>query len=96
MSNPNICRECEYNRADDAVLCRDCAEYGFIDLMRSEALKRWDVYTGAYSYNNAAELDQHSDALFEAWVENNPEKAGKILFKLFDRALEDYQFEGEL
>jgi len=96
MSNPIICRECEHNRADDAVLCNDCAEHGFIELMRTNADKRWDVYTGAYYYSNAAEMDKHSDEILEAWVERNPEKAGKLLFKLFDQALENYQFEGEL
>ena len=96
MSNPNICRECEYNRADDAVLCSDCAEHGFIELMRTNASKRWDVFIGEYSCKNAAEMDAHSSAVFEAWIEFNPEKAGKLLFKLFDQALENYQFEGEL
>jgi hypothetical protein len=41
-------------------------------------------------------MDKHSDEILEAWVEFNPEKAGKLLFKLFDQALENYQFEGEL
>jgi hypothetical protein len=64
--------------------------------MRSDAAKRWDVFIGEHYCANAAEMDAHSSAIFEAWVEFNPEKAGKLLFKLFDQALENYQFEGEL
>jgi hypothetical protein len=96
MSNPSICRDCEYNSVDDAVLCHDCAEDGFIEIMRSNAAKRWDVFIGEHYCANAAEMDAHSSAIFEAWVEGNPEKAGKLLFKLFDKGLEEYQFDGEL
>lgn len=96
MSNPDICRGCEAIVVEDAEFCHDCAEHDFIDLMRSEAIKRWDVYTGAYRYSNVAELDSYSDSVFEAWVENNPEKAGKLLFKLFDRSLENYRLDGDL
>jgi len=96
MSNTELCRECEHNSVDDTVLCHDCAEFGFIDLMRTKASKRWEVFIGDYYYSNLAEFDSHSDAVFEAWVEGNPEKAGKLLFKLFDKGLEEYQFDGEL
>jgi len=95
MSNPNICRECEYNSVDDAVLCHDCAEFGYIDLMRSHAMRRWETYAGDYYYQYIVDLDKHSSDLFEAWIEGNPEKAGKLLFKLFDYGLEEYRVEGD-
>ena len=96
MSNPDICRDCEYKIVDDALLCSECAEDGFLDLMRDNANKRWEVLTGSYYFSSAAEMDKQSEEVFEAWVEHNPEKAGQLLFKLFDQALENYQFEGEL
>lgn len=96
MSSPNICRDCEWNEAADAVLCSDCAEHGFLELMRTDAAKRWDTYIGEYFYANAAEMDAHSSAIFEAWAERNPEKAGKIMFALFDAELEQYRMDGEL
>lgn len=96
MSNPDICRGCEAIVVEDAEFCSDCAEMDFVDLMRSDAGKRWDVYTGGYYYSNAAEIDRYSDAVFEAWCERNPEKAGKLLFKLFDRSLQNYQLDGDL
>lgn len=96
MSNQNVCRECEYNSVDDAVLCHDCAEFSFIELMRTNAAKRWDVFIGEYSCKNAAEMDAHSSAIFEAWVENNPEKAGKIVFDLFNKELDNYRMDGEI
>jgi hypothetical protein len=96
MSNPSICRDCEYNSVDDAVLCHDCAEDGFIEIMRSNAAKRWDVFIGEHYCANAAEMDAHSSAIFEAWVERNPEKAGKIIFAFFEAQLQDYRHEGEM
>lgn len=96
MSHDNICRDCEYKRVDDALLCSECAEDGFLDLMRSNANKRWEVLTGSYYFDSVAEVDKQSNDVFEAWVEHNPEKAGQLLFKLFDQALENYQFEGEV
>ena len=96
MSNPNICRECEYNRADDAVLCSDCAEHGFLELMRTDADARWSTFIGEYSCKGAAEMDKYSSDIFEAWAERNAEKAGKLIFALFDAQLQDYRHEGEM
>jgi len=96
MSNPNICRECEWNEAEDAVLCHDCAEFNFLELMRINADARWGTFIGEYSGNNAKEMDKYSSDIFEAWAENNPEKAGKIIFDLFDKELENYRMDGEL
>jgi hypothetical protein len=95
MSNPEVCRECEYNIVDDAVLCSDCAEHGYLDLMRSHAMRRWETYAGDYYYQYIVDLDKHSSDLFEAWVEGNPEKAGKLLFNLFDHGLEEYRVDGD-
>jgi len=96
MSNPSICRDCEYKRVDDALLCSECAEDGFLALMRDNTNKRWEVLTGSYYFSSVPEMDKQSEDVFEAWVEHNPEKAGRLLFKLFDQALANYQFEGEL
>ena len=96
MSNPDICRDCEYKRVDDALLCSECAEDGFLALMRDNTNKRWEVLTGSYYFSSVPEMDKQSENVFEAWVEHNPEKAGRLLFKLFDQALANYQFEGEL
>lgn len=96
MSNPDICRECEYNRADDAVLCSDCAEHGFLELMRTNADARWGTFIGEYSGKNIAEMDKYSSDIFEAWAENNAEKAGKLIFALFNAELEQYRMDGEL
>ena len=96
MSNTDICRDCEYKRVDDALLCSECAEDGFLALMRDNTNKRWEVLTGSYYFSTVPEMDKQSEEVFEAWVEHNPEKAGRLLFKLFDQALENYQFEGEL
>jgi hypothetical protein len=96
MSNNEVCRECEYNSVDDAVLCHDCAEFNFLELMRIDADARWSTFIGEYACKNAAEMDKYSSDIFEAWIEFNPEKAGKLMFALFDAELEKYRMDGEL
>jgi len=96
MSNPEVCRDCEWKSVDDTVLCHDCAEDGFIEIMRSNADKRWDVFIGEHYYASKAGMDAHSLAIFEAWVENDPEKAGKIICAFFDAELKTYRHDGEI
>lgn len=96
MSNPDICRGCEAIVVEDAELCRDCAEHGFLELMRTNADARWGTFIGEYSGKNIAEMDKYSSDIFEAWTERNPEKAGKLIFALFDAELEQYRMDGEL
>jgi len=47
MSNNEVCRECEHFSVEDTVLCRDCAENGFVDLMNTNAQARMETYTGS-------------------------------------------------
>ena len=95
MSGYEVCRDCEHFSVEDTVLCRDCAENGFIDLMHTNAQRRWETFTGEYMYTNAAELDKYSEQIFECWFNNKPEEAGKLIFKMFDVELDAYQQEGE-
>ena len=96
MSNYEVCRDCEHFGVEDTVLCRDCAENGFIDLMNTNATARLECYTGEYYYSNVAEIDKFTDDIFQCWFNNDAEKAGKLIFKLFNAKLEQFQQDGEL
>ena len=96
MSNNEVCRECEHFSVEDTVLCRDCAENGFVDLMNTNAQARMETYTGEYYYSTVAEVDKFTSDIFQCWFNNDPEKAGKLIFKLFNAKLESFQHEGEL
>jgi hypothetical protein len=96
MSNYEVCRDCEHFSVEDTVLCRDCAENGFIDLMNADAQRRWETFIGELMYTNAAELDRYSDQVFQAWFNKDPKKAGEIVFAMFDAELDKFQQDGEL
>lgn len=96
MSNYEVCRDCEHFSVEDTVLCRDCAESGFIDLMNTNATARLECYTGEYFYDNVAEIDKFTDDIFQCWFNKDAEKVGKLIFKLFNAELEKFQQDGEL
>ena len=96
MSSPDVCKSCKEVVVNDAVLCYGCAEHDFLELMRTDADARWSTFIGEYSCKNSEEMDKYSSEIFEAWAEHNPEKAGKLIFDLFNKELENYRMDGEL
>ena len=96
MSNPNVCRDCEYKISEDAELCYECAENKFVDLMRDDRNWRSELFSGEYTFNSIEGMDEYTLAVFEAWCAKDPETAGKIIFDSFDKAFSELRLEGAL
>ena len=96
MSGYEVCRDCEHYSVEDTVLCRDCAENGFIDLMRSSFARRMECLTGEYYYRDLEDINKFTLEIFECWFNKDPKKAGELIFKMFDASLYSYQEDGEV